>query len=179
MGTGGAATGGMGGMGTGGMGGAPPCGNGTLDPGEGCDDGNVAATDGCSNTCMLEGDADMCPTGATLPLNATGLWISDTTAGKNTNNDASCGGNSAGEMIFAITPAQNGVVTVTLTGDYAQMVLEVRDQCDDNGANEDFCIFGNVQVQDTFTAVMDQTVWVFVGGRQGNEGNFTLHLAYN
>jgi cysteine-rich repeat protein len=45
------------------------CGNGTLDPGEACDDGNTADGDGCSSTCQLEdsdGDGvpdnqDICP----------------------------------------------------------------------------------------------------------------------
>ncbi len=31
-----------------------PCGNGTLDPGEACDDGNSLSDDGCSATCALE-----------------------------------------------------------------------------------------------------------------------------
>jgi cysteine-rich repeat protein len=32
------------------------CGNGVLDPGEECDDGNVEAGDGCSPICQLEGE---------------------------------------------------------------------------------------------------------------------------
>ncbi|MFH2006393.1 MAG: DUF4215 domain-containing protein [bacterium] len=31
------------------------CGNGTLDPGEGCDDGNTTELDGCDSACQLEG----------------------------------------------------------------------------------------------------------------------------
>ena len=30
------------------------CGNGVLDPGEACDDGNTASGDGCSATCTIE-----------------------------------------------------------------------------------------------------------------------------
>jgi MYXO-CTERM domain-containing protein len=33
-------------------GGCGPCGNGMLDPGEGCDDGNFVGTDACPNTCQ-------------------------------------------------------------------------------------------------------------------------------
>ncbi|HSA59657.1 MAG TPA: DUF4215 domain-containing protein [bacterium] len=59
--TGGATTGGTtsgGGSGettTGGTG-TPPtaCGDGSLDPGEGCDDGNVAGSDGCAADCTVE-----------------------------------------------------------------------------------------------------------------------------
>src|SRR5690242_15958205 len=31
-----------------------PCGNGLVDPGEQCDDGNIMAADGCSATCQFE-----------------------------------------------------------------------------------------------------------------------------
>lgn len=40
---------------------APACGDGRLDPGETCDDGNAVAADGCSATCALE-DGWSCPT---------------------------------------------------------------------------------------------------------------------
>lgn len=36
--------------------GLPQCGNGVVDPGEDCDDANLAARDGCSPTCRDEGD---------------------------------------------------------------------------------------------------------------------------
>src|SRR5512132_638702 len=35
-------------------GGCNPCGNGKLDPGEQCDDGNQTSMDGCSRSCKLE-----------------------------------------------------------------------------------------------------------------------------
>ncbi|HEX7599573.1 MAG TPA: DUF4215 domain-containing protein, partial [Polyangia bacterium] len=34
------------------------CGNGILDPGEGCDDGNTLSGDGCSSRCQIECDWD-------------------------------------------------------------------------------------------------------------------------
>jgi len=36
-----------------------PCGNGKLDAGEECDDGNIIDGDGCSSTCKLEGGAPL------------------------------------------------------------------------------------------------------------------------
>ena len=33
----------------------PSCGNGILDPGEECDDGNNVYLDGCSGVCLIEG----------------------------------------------------------------------------------------------------------------------------
>ncbi len=48
------------------VGGAPqPCGNGQLDDGEECDDGDLASHDGCSSGCTLEG-----PTWIPIPTNA-------------------------------------------------------------------------------------------------------------
>jgi cysteine-rich repeat protein len=35
--------------------GAMPCGNGVVDPGEGCDDGNLFSYDGCDSRCQVEG----------------------------------------------------------------------------------------------------------------------------
>ncbi len=36
------------------------CGDGVIEPGESCDDGNTASGDGCSSTCQLEGDYYAC-----------------------------------------------------------------------------------------------------------------------
>ena len=36
----------------------PECGNGILDPGEVCDDGNLADNDGCSSSCAVESCGD-------------------------------------------------------------------------------------------------------------------------
>jgi len=57
----GSASGGQAGQGTGGSAGGTltsPCGNGTLDIGEECDDENTASGDGCDGQCMVE-----CPSG--------------------------------------------------------------------------------------------------------------------
>jgi MYXO-CTERM domain-containing protein len=47
---------------------SPVCGNGTLEDGESCDDGNTVDGDGCSSTCETEGaaaktDGGCCSTG--------------------------------------------------------------------------------------------------------------------
>ncbi len=39
---------------------APTCGNGTIEPGEECDDSNTTSGDGCSNTCQLENASAVC-----------------------------------------------------------------------------------------------------------------------
>jgi cysteine-rich repeat protein len=41
---------------------APGCANGLVEPGEGCDDGNMANNDGCNSACLLE-LGEVCPNG--------------------------------------------------------------------------------------------------------------------
>jgi cysteine-rich repeat protein len=56
---------------------APPCGNGVLDAGEQCDDGNTVAGDCCSATCQFESNGATCD--ASVPIgcscNATGQCL--------------------------------------------------------------------------------------------------------
>ncbi|MBI4703618.1 MAG: DUF4215 domain-containing protein [Deltaproteobacteria bacterium] len=48
-------------------GGSPVCGNGKLDPGEQCDDGNAASGDGCSESCRAEVKPGVCGNGKLEP----------------------------------------------------------------------------------------------------------------
>jgi cysteine-rich repeat protein len=174
MGTGGG-TGGMGGA-VGGSGGEMACGNGALDPSEQCDDGNAASQDGCSSSCAVEGQADMCPTGADIQLAPPGIWISDTTNNKNSGNGTTCGGNSAGDMVYRFTPTQSGTLNIELTGSYDK-VMAVRDACQEGGA-ERFCDTGTGMLSTTYAAQMGQSFHVVVSGLSGDEGSYELHLFY-
>lgn len=73
---------------------APMCGDGLLDPGEECDDGNKIDTDGCSNACKL-------------PIAVNVTFTSCTATGQNGPTQAQC--NTA----YAAVPILNGKVTVT------------------------------------------------------------------
>jgi cysteine-rich repeat protein len=161
--------------GTGVAGGSPPCGNGTLDAAEQCDDGNSTPSDGCSGGCTLEGAGDECPTGVEIELGPAGIWITDTTAGKATDNDTTCGGNSAGDTAFLIRPAQSGDVTVSLTGDFDK-VLAIRDACTDSDGW--YCDTGTGELSDSFAVTASEPFHVIVSGMGGDEGAFNLHLAY-
>ena len=64
------------------------CGNGIVEPGEGCDDGNDVTNDGCSAGCMVEGAcyfecrlsrADLVPGGPTVQVPAAVANLSDQT----------------------------------------------------------------------------------------------------
>ena len=53
---------------------APVCGNGQLEPGEECDDGNDKPGDGCSPKCVKE-PAQQCKPGETKCCSASGQWL--------------------------------------------------------------------------------------------------------
>jgi cysteine-rich repeat protein len=58
------------------------CGNGVLESGEACDDGNVTSGDGCSSTCTIDGATDLVVSAMTNPpantLNGSSFNITDT-----------------------------------------------------------------------------------------------------
>ncbi len=54
------------------------CGNGTIEPGEGCDDGNTVSGDGCSATCQVEGGGPPPPSDTTPPV-ISGISVVDIT----------------------------------------------------------------------------------------------------
>ena len=51
----------------------PVCGDGVLDPGEECDDGNDVDGDGCESDCTLTGSSSSTPTGQVFWFNGNGL----------------------------------------------------------------------------------------------------------
>ncbi|MEO1273084.1 MAG: DUF4215 domain-containing protein, partial [Myxococcota bacterium] len=68
---------------------AAACGNGVLDPGEGCDDGNLVAQDGCNAECLREAgascdEASDCATGSCDTVAQTCLTVG--TCGDNTQD---------------------------------------------------------------------------------------------
>lgn len=87
----------------------PTCGNGTVDMGEECDDGNCVANDTCNNNCklpycgdgivqapeMCDGD-EMCPGDCGIPMTSS-------------SSSSSSGNPCMGKLVFtAMSPAQNG-----------------------------------------------------------------------
>jgi cysteine-rich repeat protein len=90
------------------------CGDGIVDPGEGCDDGNTVSGDGCSATCTVETPHPMCGNG----IKENGEQCDD---GNTTNGDG-CSATCTKESVCG-----NGIV-------------EPGEQCDDgNTASGDGC----------------------------------------
>lgn len=111
------------------------CGNGVLDGGEECDDGNAAAGDGCSTSCGLEPvppAVDACP-GGTLPLVAgaggtyTGV-VSASTSGlmsdyKPKTAQGGCSTSySAKDAVYAVTSPISGLLKATVAGTFDSMI---------------------------------------------------------
>jgi cysteine-rich repeat protein len=120
--------------GTGGSGGQ--CGNGKLEEGEACDDGNLDAEDGCSPTCSVEsaGPGDVCP-GEEILLTGSGDEprtgsASGTTSGQYNHYSSTCGGGSAPDVVYHFTPDRTGDVTVTVTAEFLA-IASLRTDCGD------------------------------------------------
>ncbi|MCC6555164.1 MAG: hypothetical protein IT372_19540 [Polyangiaceae bacterium] len=182
-GTGGAGEGGAGAAGGGGVGGqggtAPACGDGVVDPGEQCDDGNTTSGDFCSATCAFEG-GDTCP-GPNVPLTPAGLELTgDTTGVANDTGQAPCGGGSSGDLVYVITPSQSGSMTATLDGPFSTL-LYARSSCPGTNGDNLQCSPTHSPAVLTMPVTADTPFYLFVDGYgvQPEEGPFTLTLELN
>jgi len=167
------------------------CGNGKLDPGEACDDGNAANADGCSSTCTVEsaGAEDVCG-GVTIPLTSEGgstLFqgrISGSTAKLFNHYAASCGGGSGADAVYTFTPATNGRATARITAGFGAL-LSVRTACADAktelactdtaapaGADAGTSSNGSI----AFPVFAGKPMFLFVDGYGGAKGDFALEI---
>lgn len=168
-----------------------PCPNGTVDPGEQCDDGNRTPNDGCSTTCTLEGGptvGDKCPGMAVhvwdKPVTFTGTTISaidDYSAAPDCTGPAN--GFGSPDRVFAITAHRAGTLRVTTTAtNFAHMIYRA-DSCAPAGRSfaQIGCsnATGNGNEILTFPATVGTTYYVVIdGGATGQQqGNFTLTFA--
>lgn len=158
------------------------CGDGALDSGEECDDGNTAVGDGCSAGCKLEftGPEDVCP-GLDLPLTGTGAdqrkgSLTGSTAGLLNHYGSSCGGSGA-DAVYVVMSDVVGQLTATLTADY-DAVLYARASCAD-GATEITCndsasLMGGEKI--SFQVAPGTPYYFFIDGYGGGTGAFTLDV---
>jgi cysteine-rich repeat protein len=113
-----------------GGGGDAVCGNGIVEAGEECDDGNREVDDGCTPDCMIERPYTCTNNAGYVACDAT--WSFDTT-GTNYWTGYPCSGIPYGgqEMILYLRPPRSGPVTLTMrissassTSDWDLMVLD-------------------------------------------------------
>lgn len=164
--------------------GAPKCGNGKIERGETCDDGNSRSDDGCSASCAIEssGEGDICP-GKPLALVAAagGLLhgsVSGTTKGTFNQYGSACGGGSGADVVYTFTPPSSGKATIKLTAPFTAIV-SARSSCDVS-TSEIKC--ADIATPEGGTTTMEIPVFggtpvsVFVDGYAGSNGTFTLDV---
>ncbi len=158
--------------------GMDPCGNGAIDAGEACDDGNKDAKDGCTG-CMLDGAADACPTGEVITLKKA-IVIASTTSGKANFTAGFCGGTFAPDMAFQVMPSKSAPVAIKLvTPANFDRVLVVRSTCTQGFTPDPVCIDNNTTLTTTVQQAMQgQAFFVIVTGHQQSSGPFTLTITY-
>ncbi|MBX3191746.1 MAG: DUF4215 domain-containing protein [Labilithrix sp.] len=156
------------------------CGNGVLDPGEPCDDGNKTSGDGCSSTCQVEA-ASSCP-GTTIPLTPAGnarrgSVSDDTSTGASTMASDVCGGGNGKDLVYAFTTDVAGRARVRLDASFAA-ILAVRKTCA-APSSEVACkqvapAGGSTEIALPMAA--NETAYVIVDGTAGQSGAFTIDI---
>jgi cysteine-rich repeat protein len=157
------------------------CGNAVVDPGEACDDGNVATSDGCSPACTLESKdaSDVCPgTELALTLGGTSYkgHVSASTLDAYNHYAGSCGGGLGPDQVYMIKPAVTGTAFLKLAAEY-DATMFVRKACD-----KDIEIDGSCTVvapgktgTTTIAVTKDEPIYVLVDSLIGG-GKYTLDV---
>lgn len=98
----------------------PMCGDGVIDPGESCDDGNTTSGDGCSSTCQSEYNDD-CVEAIPIHEGVTPFSTLDaTTDGVSNGGLCQFGGQTYADIWYTYSPACSGNLTISTcnTADY-------------------------------------------------------------
>lgn len=91
------------------------CGNGRIDEGEACDDGNRRDGDGCSSTCHPDGapaTAETCSPGQPVAVNKAMVTLVGST--RTYAADIGVNGATGPDRVYAVTAARAGALSVTL-----------------------------------------------------------------
>lgn len=157
----------------------PVCGNGRLETGEQCDDGNTDNADGCSSTCRIELPNDYCnhPKPATEG-SLTFSTVGATTDGPNEPLDCNFFGNSEvrSDIWYCYTPACTGPAVISLCGSAYDTKLAVYAGCDcptsrPLACSDDDCgtAIDHAQSRVTIQAASGESYLIRVGGYFGNQ----------
>ena len=108
------------------------CGNGAVDEGEACDDGNLVANDGCSPLCVPDGRppaVESCPGQPVevAPGRAVRLDLATFARGSN-DASGSCGLMSQADRVYAVRASKTGTLTIAVSSD-APLAFSIRTTC--------------------------------------------------
>ena len=117
---------------------APPpppaslCGNGTVNDGEACDDGNLVANDGCSPLCVRDGRppaVESCPGQPVEVAPGRAVRVELATFARGSNDaSGSCGLMSQADRVYAVRASRTGTLTIAVASD-APLALSIRTTC--------------------------------------------------
>lgn len=162
-----------------------PCGNGTVDTGEECDDGNTTNGDGCDALCQFEPPVnDDCSGAFTIGGGTTNWSLSGATLDESV--DAPCDSGMSNDIWFHHTATCNGFLTfATCDNPGVDTVLQVYQGCfcatmtdfSPPGCSDDDC--GGANISSTVTVQVDigDCLTVRVGATFGDEPTFPLSVS--
>lgn len=163
------------------------CGNGTVEGGEQCDDGNLVANDGCSSTCQLEPvtTRDTCATAETITLSSaaggmfTGSVVSGTTNLAHDQTFTGCASAGA-DAFFAVVAPIDGVLTAEVPVASFNVSLGARSTCPTSTTASLPLVCSNVSSDPgleeiSFSVQKGQTYYLIVDGTAATQkGTFTM-----
>jgi cysteine-rich repeat protein len=163
------------------------CGDGTIDVGEACDDGNTKDGDGCSAKCQPDSapaSADKCP-GQPLSLwKGASLTVSGTTEyGANNDISSMCGEETLSpDRVYAVTAQADGVMKITATVTSSgplpyNAIISVREGACDSAIAERLCASTDGELSKTLGVKKGSKYFVFIDGAGYTEfGSYSLEL---
>jgi hypothetical protein len=118
---------------------------------------------------------DLCATPAAITRNGR---YTGTTVGRANNYSGTCSANTAPDVVYAITAARSGTVTVDTVGSAFDTTLYVGNVCGGStlGCNDDTAGLG-LQSRVAFAAVAGTTYYVIVDGYNANSGAYVLNVS--
>lgn len=168
------------------------CGDGKVQTGEDCDDGNADNDDGCSDTCKLSGAKPEAT--ASCPGLNVDVWggehrptLATTTVGSGkrktsalcaASGSTATDGSGAADRVFHVTAHANGTLNVAVKNASFNAYLYVAADCDPASVTSTKCINKIAAAGDetlAFGATSGKSYTVFVDGADtGAEGTFTV-----
>lgn len=164
----------------------PVCGNGLLESGEECDDGNVQAGDGCDPRCLTESPANNdCDTPLAVgdgesSFDSTGATTDGPDEAETCNFFESA--RLEADVWFCYTSSCSGQVVASLCGSDFDTKMAVYSGCGcpsttPVGCSDDDCGVGAFNSRVAFPSVQGQSYMIRIGGFQGDQGAGTLTIS--